>query len=150
MIEKPYLLRLMNESEAVWLATVGTDGPSIRALVNLRRADLYPGPAATARTDDFTVYLSTSRASAKVREIEADPRVSLYYCTPARFEGVTLNGTAGVSEDETLRRALWHESWRIYWPDGAGNQDYVILKIVPKAIFGWHGSEAFDFKPEMP
>jgi general stress protein 26 len=148
--DKKQILKLMDESEAVFLATAGEKGPSIRALVNLRRADAYPGIAERARRDGFAVYLATSRKSSKVREIVADPRVSLYYCVPARYEGVTLNGTARIADDKDLRRALWCEAWRIYWPDGLADPDYCVLRVEPTDIFGWCGTEAFHYDPATP
>jgi len=148
--DKKQILKLMDESEAVFLATVGAKGPIIRALVNLRRADAYPGICERARRDGFAVYLATSRKSSKVREIVADPRVSLYYCVPARYEGVTLNGTARIVDDEDLRRALWCEAWRIYWPDGLGNPDYCVLRVDPDVLFGWCGTTAFRLDLEAP
>lgn len=134
---------VLNQADAVYLATQSSDGPVIRALVNLRRSDLYPGPSRIAQTSDFTIYLSTSRSSAKVREIDADPRVSLYYCLPQSFKGVTLNGRAEHVEDPSLGLGLWHDSWRIYWPDGPDNPDYCILRVRPNAVFGWNGSVPF-------
>lgn len=144
-MEKAEILAVMDESPAVYLATVGPSGPAIRALVNLRRAADYPGIADTARRDGFTVYLSTSRRTQKVREIEADPRVSLYYCIPARFEGVTLTATARIDDDAGLRRALWCDDWRVHWPRGLDDPDYCIVRCVPERLFGWHGSAAFDY-----
>jgi general stress protein 26 len=143
VIARDRVLAVMDGSEAVYLATAGAKGPVIRALVNLRRADLYPGPAKTARTTDFTGFLATSRSSTKVREIAANHLVSLYYAVPARFEGVTLTGTVRPREEESFRLALWHDSWRIYWPDGPGNPDYIVLEFIPEAVFGWCGSEPF-------
>lgn len=147
MVGKSELLEVMNAAPAVFLATVGENGPTIRALVNLRRADVYPGIYATARSGGFVVYLTTSRKSRKVQEIAADPRVSLYFSIPDKFVGVTLNGVIRISEDESLRRALWHDAWRIYWPDGLGNPDYCVLRFTPEAIFGWQGTEPFAVDP---
>lgn len=149
MMDKTQILKVMDESQAVYLATVSEKGPSVRALANLRHAGVYPGIAETARCDGFTVYLSTSRKTRKVKEIAADPRISLYYCVPARFEGVTLNGKAVVIDDEVLRRALWCDDWRIYWPTGLDDTDYCIIRCVPETIFGWHGSSPFNFDPVL-
>ncbi len=145
MVGETEILELMNRAQAVFLASNGEEGPSIRALVNLRRADIYPGIADVARRDGFTVYLTTSRKSRKVQEVIADPRVSLYYSLPERFEGVTLNGSAVLDEDEDLRRALWCDAWRIYWPEGLTDPDYCVLRFTPQAIFGWRGTTPFHY-----
>jgi general stress protein 26 len=147
MPDKSEVLGLMNASEAVYLATAGEKGPRIRALVNLRRADRYPVPSKTAQSDDFTVYLATSMASDKVREIKDCPIVSVYYCEPRSFHGVTLSGTAEILDDPALKEALWSDDWRVYWPDGASDPDYVVLPIKPEEICGWWSGAQFRLDP---
>jgi general stress protein 26 len=146
MPERKQVVALMNEADAVMLATIGAKGPRLRALVNLRRADRYPGPSRTARSEDFTVHLSTSRASDKLREVAANPAVALYYYDAGSFHGVMLAGKAEVVDDPELKKALWCDGWRVYWPDGAGNPDYVVLKIKAEEIRGWWGREPFQIE----
>lgn len=145
-MDKSAILNLMDEAEAVYLATVAEKGPRIRALVNLRRSDHYPGPAKFACTGGFTVYLATSLASDKVQEIRANPSVAVYYCTPRNFHGVMLSGVAELLDDAELKKALWSEDWRIYWPDGDTNPDYIVLRIKPDEIRGWQGSMPFTLE----
>lgn len=143
MVTKHQALKVMNAAHAVYLGTMSPGGPRVRALVNLRQRWRYPVASRTARTDDFTVYLATSRASDKIAEITADPRISVYYSRPLLFRGVMLCGTAEVLDDPDLKRALWSEDWRIYWPDGADNPDYVVVRLKPNEIRGWWGSKPF-------
>lgn len=139
---KDDVLKLMNEAEVVYLATISEKGPRIRALVNLRRADLYPGAAKITHAD-FTVYLATSAASDKVADIRANRAVSVYYCDPKTFHGVMLAGTAEVLDDPALKATLWCEGWKIYWPAGVDDPDYVVVRINPDEIKGWWGSVPF-------
>jgi general stress protein 26 len=143
MIDKKQVLALMDEAEIVTLATIGEKGPRIRALVNLRRADKFPGPSKLARRDDFTVFLSTSLASDKVREVRANPAVALYYCDAQNFHGVTLEGKAEILDDPELKKALWSPDWSFYWPGGASDPDYVILRITADDVSGWWSSKPF-------
>jgi general stress protein 26 len=145
-MDKAAILKLMDDAEAVYLATIATKGPRIRALVNLRRRDQYPGPAKVACTDDGTVYLATSLASDKVQEIKANPAVAVYYCTPHNFHGVMLSGRAEILDEPSLKKALWSEDWRLYWPDGDTNPDYIVLRIKPEEIRGWQGSVPFTLE----
>jgi len=142
-MKKAEILALMDDAEAVYLATIAGKGPRIRALVNLRRRDLYPGPSEIARTQDGTVYLTTSRDSDKIREIRANPAVAVYYCIPGSFHGVMVGGTAQTSSDPALKQALWSEDWRLYWPQGYSDPDYVVVRIVPEEIRGWWNSAPF-------
>jgi general stress protein 26 len=147
VVDKRAILDLMDEAEAVYLATIGETGPRIRAMVNLRRADRYPGPSKTCRTEDFTVFLSTSAASDKVSELRANPSVSVYFCDPNSFHGVTIAGRAEVLDDPELKKALWSEDWRVYWPEGDGDPDYVVVRIKAEEISGWWGGKPFRLEP---
>lgn len=146
MPDKKDVLKLLDASEAVYLATISEKGPRIRALVNLRRADLFPGPSKIARADDFTVYLATSLASDKVKDIRQHPEVSLYYCDPKTFHGVTLNGKAEVLDDPELKKALWSWDWRVYWPRGADDPDYIVVRVKADEIRGWWSGSAFTLE----
>jgi general stress protein 26 len=143
MVDKQLILGLMDEAEAVYLATVGEKGPRIRALVNLRRRDLYPGPSKICCTDDFTAFLSTSLASGKVRDIQANPAVALYYCAPQTFHGVMLAGQMEILTDIGLKHALWCDDWRIYWPSGADDPDYAVLRLKADEVTGWWAGAPF-------
>lgn len=143
MTDKRQVLKVMNTAKAVYLATTSDQGPRVRALVNLRRRWAYPKPSRTARREDFTVYLATSRASDKIAEITADPRVSVYYSRPLLFRGVMLCGKAEILDDQDLKAALWSNDWRIYWPDGPANPDYVVVRLRPTEVRGWWGSKPF-------
>ena len=83
------------------------------------------------------MYLSTSLASDKVREVRANPAVALYYCDAENFHGVMLSGRAEVLDDPELKLALWSPDWSIYWPGGASDPDYVILRIAASDVSGW-------------
>jgi general stress protein 26 len=147
MVGKRQVLKLMDGAEAVYLATIGEKGPRIRALVNLRRRDLYPGPSKICRTDDFTAFFSTSAASDKVREIRANPAVALYYCEPTAFHGAMLAGQMEILTDPDLKRALWSADWRVYWPRSASDPDYVVLRLKPDTVEGWWRGKPFRLKP---
>ncbi len=56
------------------------------------------------------MFLGTNTSSAKIREIEAERWVSLYFMLPAEFKGLCLSGRAVV--DPRARAALWAEGWK--------------------------------------
>ncbi len=143
MMDRQAVLDLMDRSDAVYLATVDGAVPRIRAMVNLRRQDLYPGAAEFCRAAGFTAYFCTSAASGKVRELRANPAASVYYADPLQFHGVELSGRAEVLDDAKLKQTLWDDSWRIYWPAGAADPDCVIVRVVPSEASGWWGSQPF-------
>ncbi len=140
------LFKLMDEADAVYLATISEKGPRIRALVNLRRSDKYPEPSKIARAGEFTVYLATSLASDKAKDIQSNPAVSVYYCEPKSFHGVMIAGQAEILDDPELKKALWSWDWRVYWPRGASDPDYIVIRIKPEEIKGWWSGSQFKIE----
>ncbi len=136
----------MDEADAVYLATVNGAKPRIRALVNLRRCDLYPAPSVFCRSQGFTVYFSTSISSGKAREIATNPSVAAYYCDPRKVHGVMLSGQMEILTDPELKRTLWSDDWLIYWPDGAADPDYAVFRLKPNEATGWWGTVPFHFE----
>ncbi len=141
MVAREDVLALMNGADAVYVATVAEARPRVRALLNLRRADRYPGPSAFCRDAGFTCFAATSVASGKVREIRANPAVSFYYADPGQTRGVELRGRAEIEADPALKRSLWDESWRLFW-SGPEDPDYVVVRLRPAEVTGWWATEA--------
>ncbi len=136
--------KVMDESDTAVLATVNGGRPRLRALWNLRRADRFPWAAARCRAEGLRALLATSLASTKIADIRANPAVALYYCDAANVCGVMLSGRAEILTDAALKSALWHDSWAVYWPAGAGDPDYCVLRVTPDEAAGWWGAEPFS------
>ena len=142
-------LELMATAEAVYISTVEADGyPRIRAMLNLRNRSQYPDHVHLydGHDDDFMVYVSTNTSSRKRKEIEANPRIGLYYCKPTAFFGMSLVGDVEVVEDPKIKEAVWVDGWEVYFrttgrPD---DPDYTLLRLYPKSARGWTGSETFE------
>lgn len=147
MTGKAEVLQMMDEAGAVYLATLGMAGPRIRGLVNLRRRDLYPAASEFCRRQGFTVYFTTSGNSNKVAELRANPAAAAYYSDPARTRGIELSGQVDVLTDRDLKNALWCDQWRIYWPAGPDEPDYVVLRLKPVRAAGWWGTAPFTLDP---
>lgn len=139
---------LMDESDAVLLATVNGTRPRLRALCNLRRPDRFPSAAAFCRAQGLTAFLATSLASGKIGDIRANPAVAAYYCDAANARGVMLSGRAEILTDPALKGALWHDSWAMYWPARAADPDYCVLRVAAAEVAGWWGAEPFSFRVE--
>jgi general stress protein 26 len=146
MIDKEAVLQMMTQSEAVYVATVRCGAPRVRALVNLRRPDRYPGACDFCRKEGFTSYFATSLASAKVSDIRADSSVAVYYSIPSQVRGIELRGHMEILTDPDIKRLLWQGEWRIYWRGGADDPDYVVLRLKPTHAAGWWGTEPFQLE----
>jgi len=143
-------LELMATAPAVYLTAMGADGyPRIRAMLNLRNRSHYPDHVHLyeGHAEDFMVYLATNTGSPKRRELEADPRIGLYYCTPEEFFGLSLIGDIEIVDDAGVKQAVWANGWERYYPTTgrADDPDYTLLRLYPIRAQGWRNGRAFAF-----
>ena len=142
-------IELMATADAVYLTALGVDGyPRIRAMLNLRNKLQYPNHVHLyeGHDDDFMVYVSTNTSSKKRKDIEANPRIGLYYCRPREFFGMSLVGDVEIVEDAAIKEAVWADGWERYFPTTgrADDPDYTLLRLYPNSARGWTGSQTFE------
>jgi general stress protein 26 len=139
----------MNTADVVYLTTVGADGyPRSRAMLNLRNREQYPGQVRlyAEHDEDFMVLVSTNTGSRKRGEIEANPRIGLYYCHPKEFFGLLLIGNVEIVDDPALKQAVWADGWEQYFPTGKPDDpDFTLLRLFPMQASGWNRNETFAF-----
>ena len=142
-------LELMKVAEAAYLSTIDSNGfPQTRVMGNLRNAEQYPGLTEIfgEHSDDFLIYLTTSKSSAKMQQIRANPKISVYFCNPDEFHTLMLAGRTEEVADQNLKKQLWQDGWEVYWPDGVDSPEYTVLRLLPDFARGWYKEGAFEFK----
>ena len=88
--------------------------------------------------DDGELYFATSLNSAKIRDIEMDPRVMLTMQEGSVY--VSLSGMAQLSTDRGLIDRLWSEAWRVWFPEGKDDPNIVIVRVEPEEAEYWDNS----------
>ena len=143
--------KLIETAPAAYLTVIDGDGyPQTRAMLNLRNREAYGAQAHlyAERQDDFMIYLATNTSSRKRRDIEANPKVGVYYCQPEAFHGVLLLGDVEIVDDPSIKEALWAEGWERYYTTGRPDDpDYTVLRLFPRLVNGWYESRPFEFHP---
>jgi len=142
-------LELMAIADTVYLAANEASGyPRIRAMLNLRNRSDYPDHVHLyeGHDDDFMVYIATNTASKKRRDIEADPRIGLYYRHPDKRFGMALAGDVEIVDDPSTKAAVWADGWEVYFPTTGtpDDPDYTLLRLFPANARGWTGLETFE------
>lgn len=101
----------------------------------------YPHPRTmwtAGMDDDFTIYFVTGRPLLKCRQIEANPRVCIFWTQvedhTIGWNYALLKGNATISDDQTLRDRLWNDALREYFPEGPESSEYVVLIVKPKEL----------------
>ncbi|MEA2237860.1 MAG: hypothetical protein QOC81_2584 [Thermoanaerobaculia bacterium] len=113
--------RLMTRVRYCALITIGDDGqPQARTI--------DPSPP-DAR---MVILFVTNPATRKVRQIERDPRVTLYYFDEHSPGYVTVIGTARVVADSEAKQKSWLEKWAPFYPGGAASA--VVFEVTPQRI----------------
>lgn len=122
------ILELRRESRTAYLASAGGEGyPRIGAMLALEHDSLV------------TQYFSTNTSSPKVAALRKNPRASVHYCTPNNFKGALFVGDMEVYEDAETKEFLWREGFEMYYPKGATDLDYCVLKLTVKSGSYYHG-----------
>ena len=146
---KQECLKLMAATDGAYLSTIDDNGfPQTRIMGNLRNQgqcriaeELFDG-----HDEDFMIYMITGHSSDKMKEIRSNEKVSVYYCDPAEFHTLLLTGTAEEVPDMDLKKRIWQDEWKMHWPGGAEDPEFVLLKMLPERAKGWYKEGAFEFK----
>jgi general stress protein 26 len=130
-------LELIKKADAAYLTTIDPDGfPSTRAMFNLRNSNNFPKLTDFMQQFDagFTLFFTTNNSSIKVAHIINNPKVSVYFCDTVLFHGLMCQGEIEIIKDKSIKHAIWHDEWLMYYPDGKDSEDYAILKLQPKYV----------------
>lgn len=146
---KQACLKLLETADAVYLSTISEDGfPHTRMMGNLRNEqqckvakELFAG-----HDEDFMIYMLTGSSSPKMKQIRANPKVSVYFGNAAELHTILFVGKAEELDDKDLKKKMWQDEWKIHWPGGAEDREFVLLKLLPDFAKGFYKEAAFEFK----
>lgn len=77
-------------------------------------------------------YFSTNTSSARVGQFLQNPKACLYFCSLLQFKGVMLRGFMEVLHNQEIKDELWRKGDTQYYPKGATDPDYCILRFTAK------------------
>jgi general stress protein 26 len=96
--------------------------------------------------EGMVVWMGTDRDTRKVRDIEKDPRVTLYYFVPEEGGYVSIAGTARLVDDPGEKSRRWKSEWEPFYPDR--DADYVLIAVDPQRIEVVSNSRGITGDPE--
>jgi len=150
---KQACLKLMETVDVVYLSTIGSDGfPHTRIMSNLRNKKANPGLVKMfeQHKEDFLIYMVTSSSSAKMQQIRANSKVSVYLSVytdvPSEFQCLMLGGEVEEVTDKQLKKQLWQKGWEMFWPGGADDPEFTVLMLMPAFAKGGYKEAPFEFK----
>jgi general stress protein 26 len=85
------------------------------------------------------VWIATGRKSPKARQIEANPRVELFYSVGEQFTHLTVTGSARFIDDLDEKKRVWNGKVFDYelgqfWPAGPQAPDFGLILMTPSRI----------------
>lgn len=150
---KQACLKLMETVDVLYLSTIGSDGfPHTRIMSNLRNKKANPGLVRMfeQHKEDFLIYMVTSSSSAKMQQIRANSKVSVYLSVytdvPSEFHCLMLGGEIEEIADKQLKKQLWQDGWEMFWPGGADDPEFTVLMLEPTFARGGYKEAPFEFK----
>jgi len=83
--------------------------------------------------EDWIIWFATSRKSRKVKEINNEPRVCVYYADHQNAKGyVNIIGRALIIDDKELLVKMRRDYWDKYIHDWQNK--FVLIKIIPETM----------------
>lgn len=134
---KKYVIDLMTRTKVAFLTTIDKEGlPHIRAIDNLRNPKRFPhcSKVFIGSDDSFLVYISTNTSSEKVKQINNNNNIALYYCISEEIKGVMVRGCAEIVDGYEIKKKIWINRMKIYYPKGVEDPDFTLIRLIPNYI----------------
>lgn len=93
-----------------------------------------------------TVWMTTEYSGEKVRHFLRDPRAGLCFYTERG--SVSLTGEVEVLREPSLLESFWQEGFRRYFPQGASDPQYCLLRFTALQGKGWIDGSFHAFRWE--
>ena len=107
--------------------------------------ELHARPMALAEiAANGDLWFATGRDSRKVDEITADEHVCVTFQDGSHY--LTVTGSAEPVHDRSRIDELWHEAWRIWYPQGKDDPNLVLLKVTAHTGEYWDNSSLEGLK----
>ena len=82
--------------------------------------------------ENFTVWMATNPKSLKVKQIENNRQVTLYYFDKETVSYVTLQGVASIINTQNEKEKFWKKGWEKFYKNRT--TDYTLIKFIPNKV----------------
>ena len=79
--------------------------------------------------DSLIIWFGTNSSSRKVKQIQENPNVTLYYEDVDKKGYVMIHGIASIVNDVAEKEKHWKPKWKDFYPNYPN--DYLLIKVSP-------------------
>ena len=120
------LNELIQDFDTAMMTTLGRDG------------HMHSRPMATQKPQpDSPIWFVAAMETAKIEDLQQDPRINLAYYNPSNRAWVSLSGKVSLNQDRERIRRLWQEDWKIWFPEGPDQPGLVLIDVIPETATYW-------------
>ncbi|MFC2163829.1 pyridoxamine 5'-phosphate oxidase family protein [Acidobacteriota bacterium] len=83
---------------------------------------------------DMTIWFGTHKQTRKVKQIQKNSRATVTYSDNKGMDYVTLLGEVRLVDDPKLKKKIWNKSWKMFYPGGAEDENYILIEFIPHRI----------------
>lgn len=82
--------------------------------------------------ENMVIWFGTNPKTRKVKQIEGNPNVAVFYYDSKGLSYVSINGIAELVDDSKLKEKYWKDYWDRYYADP--EKDYILIKVIPERL----------------
>ena len=110
---------LIDRQKTAFIASVDGEGfPNLKAMYAPRK-----------RNGIAEFWFTTNTSSARVAQYRTNPKAAVYFYDGRFFRAVQLIGTMEVLDNAEIKEEIWRPGDETYYPQGAADPDYCVLKF---------------------
>lgn len=122
------VIDIVSNSQSTVLCSIDEDGyPRTMVMVPVKSEGIK------------TIWFSTSADTRKIEEFKANDKASI--CYNDGKNAIMLTGNVEIVFDQKIKRALWIDWFKKYYPQGATDPNYCLLKFNTKKASTWIGND---------
>jgi len=89
--------------------------------------------------EEGAVWFLSDRRGHKDEELQRDPQAALTFVKPSDNDYLSVSGQAEVSADRAKIDELWSDIDKVFWPEGKGDPNIIVVRFMPEHAEFWDG-----------
>jgi general stress protein 26 len=127
---------LIDKQGVSFIASVVVDGfPNMKAMLSPRK-----------REHIRLFWFTTNASSMRAAQYQENPKACIYFYDKRFFRGVMLKGTVEVLMDAESKEMIWRDGDTMYYPGGATDPDYCVLRFTAVSGRNYANFKSEDFE----